>query len=108
MIDLNKIGAISSDWGKWIQTNEVKSIFKSFKKQYKEAFKLHQKWWKAGVSYQYCATQEERESVEKEITECKKEFSSVMMDILVKHLKICGATLGDIEKELKKKLAEKD
>lgn len=108
MIDLNKIGAVSSDWGKWVQADKVSSIFKSFKKQYKEAFKLRQKWWKAGVNYQYCSTQEERESVEKEITECKRKFSSIMMDILVKHLKICGADFGDIETELKKKLAEKN
>lgn len=108
MIDLNKIGAVSSDWGKWVQADKVSSIFKSFKKQYKEAFKLRKKWLKVSLSYQCCANQEERDSVEKEITEYREKVSSIMMDILVKHLKICGADFGDIETELKKKLAEKD
>lgn len=108
MIDLNKIGKLSGDWGKWFDTGNISSIFKSFSKQYKKALKLRKKWWKAALSYQCCTTQEESESVEKEITEHKEKYSSLMMDILVKHLKICGADFGNIEAELKKKLAEKD
>ena len=108
MVDINKIGKLSGDWGRWFDTDRIKVIFKSISKQYKEAFKLREKWLKASLSYQCCANQEERDSVEKEITEYREKVSSIMMDIFVKHLKICGADFGDIETELKKKLVEKD
>ena len=108
MIDLNKIGKLSGDWGKWFDTGNISSIFRSFSKQYKKALKLRKKWWKVSMSYQCLPPQKETESVGKKITEYRKEYSSVMMNILVEHLKICGADFGDIETELKKKLAEKD
>lgn len=106
MIDINKVGKFTDSWTKWIGNGEPKAIFKSFRKQYKQALKIRSKWVKASLSYQCCTTGEERDSAGKEISELKREYSSIMMSILIKHLKVCGADFGDIEKELKEAIKD--
>lgn len=107
MVCLEKIGT-TEDWGKWIHESKPKAVFNSLSKLYKKAFKIRREWKRVSFSLERCVIEEKRQSITSKIAKLKKEYSTIMMDILVRHLKICKIDFVDIEKELNERLAEVD